>query len=180
MISSAKQKPRSFVWVCNDDNALVFSMGSFADRFIWFLLVLPPRVTESLDGVILKWMSGVGGSISILRVRVVVTILSFDCERFYQSTNHLLIFVFYCQFYMQKNEIGWIHKCTLILYTHTHTRTHEFTSLEYIYWFAAVYAARSTRCICLISFFLFIILNLCWFFRVPNTINVIRLRFWWH
>lgn len=43
---------------------------------------------------------------------------------------HLLIFVFYCQFYMQKNEIGLNHKCTLIPQPIERARTHVV--FEYI------------------------------------------------
>lgn len=126
-------------------------------RFIWFLVVLPPSVLCG-NGVIPKSIR-VRGLLSVF-VRVCVEfVLRLAVWALYQSTIHLYWFfvcVSCCQFDMQKNEIGWIHKCTPV-----------HTLLEHIYWFALLLRtqqdALSTFFVCFPLLFTFSILILCWF-----------------
>lgn len=138
-----------FVWIRNgNDNALGFSVGNSAGRFIWFLVVLPPSVLRRWCYSIINLGWRVALSLYLCVSAFVLLLVHYYWlgERFFQSTIHLYWFscVSYCQFDMQKNEIGWIHECTPV---------HEHTLLLC----AATYTARRTLRFLFVCFPLFFI-----------------------
>lgn len=99
--------------------AMGFSVGNSAGRFIWFLVVLPPSVLWRWCYPIINPSLRVALCICAYTYIKYIYVDAIVCywlrERFINLQSISIDFflcVSYCQFDMQKNEIGWIHKCT--------------------------------------------------------------------
>lgn len=161
----------------DNDNALGFSVGNSAGRFIWFLVVcvcvLPPRVNVM---VLFQNQSGWEGRILYVYVVVVVTIV-LTVGVFIHPQSIFIDFLLYftANFICKRTKLDGFVSAHLYLHPHANIRTR--CSNTYMYWFAAAVcttlSARRTLhffFVCLFVFpvpflFSFTILILCWFFQ---------------